>query len=107
MPFGLVDPKNAQTGRWLIPALVVFELVSDLIDAPRGHPEQPALTQDPRDLLRMKGLVWPATRMDIYGGLFPGFDEGVAATLDDASSASFVSEPCQKPVGDVVALPTK
>jgi integrase len=45
--------------------------------------------------------------MDIYGGLFPGFDEGVATALDDAFSASFVSEPCQNPTGDVVALLTK
>jgi hypothetical protein len=45
--------------------------------------------------------------MDTYGGLFAGFDEGVAAAFDDAFSASFVSEPCQKPAGDVVALPAK
>jgi integrase len=45
--------------------------------------------------------------MDIYGGLFPGFVEGVATALDDAFSASFVSEPCQNPTGDVVALLTK
>ena len=45
--------------------------------------------------------------MDTYGGLFSGFDEGVATALDDAFSESFVSEPCQKPAGDVVALLTK
>ena len=45
--------------------------------------------------------------MDVYGGLFSGFDEGVATAFDDAFSESFVSEPCQKLAGDVVALPTK
>jgi integrase len=45
--------------------------------------------------------------MDTYGGLFAGFDEGVATAFDDAFAASFVSDSCQNPAGDVVALPTK
>jgi len=45
--------------------------------------------------------------MDVYGRLFSGFDEGVADAFGAAFSASFVSDPCQKPAGDVVALPTK
>jgi hypothetical protein len=43
--------------------------------------------------------------MDVYGGLFSGFDEGVADAFDDAFSESFVSDACQKPDGDVIALP--
>jgi hypothetical protein len=45
--------------------------------------------------------------MDVYGGLFPGFDEGVATALDDAFSATFVSDSCQNPAGDIIALPVK
>jgi hypothetical protein len=45
--------------------------------------------------------------MDVYGGLFAGYDEGVATAFDDAFSASFVSDSCQKPAGDVIALPAK
>jgi integrase len=45
--------------------------------------------------------------MDVYGGLFARFDEGVATAFDDAFAASFVSDSCQKPAGEVVALPTK
>lgn len=36
--------------------------------------------------------------------LFP-LTEGVADAFDDAFSASFVSDSCQIPAGDVVALP--
>jgi integrase len=46
-----------------------------------------------------------AVTMDVYGGLFSGFDEGVADAFDDAFSASFVSDSCQIPAGDVIALP--
>ena len=42
--------------------------------------------------------------MDVYGGLFSGFDEGVADAFDDAFSASFVSDSCQKSLGDVISL---
>jgi integrase len=45
--------------------------------------------------------------MDVYGGLFTGYDEGVATALDDAFSALFGSGGCQKPTGEVTALPTK
>jgi hypothetical protein len=45
--------------------------------------------------------------MDVYGGLYSGHDEGVATALDNAFSASFVSNSCQKPAGEVIALPTK
>ena len=42
--------------------------------------------------------------MDVYGGLFSGFDEGVADAFDDAFSATFVSDSCQKPTSDVIEL---
>jgi integrase len=45
--------------------------------------------------------------MDVYGGLFSAIDQGVADAFDAAFSASFVSDSCQKPTGDVIALPAK
>ena len=43
--------------------------------------------------------------MDVYGGLFSGFDEGVADAFDEAFSATFVSASFQKPTGEVIELP--
>ncbi len=43
--------------------------------------------------------------MDVYGGLFSGFDEGVADAFDEAFSASFVSDSCQIRDSDVIELP--
>ena len=45
-----------------------------------------------------------AVTMDVYGGLFTGFDEGVADAFGDAFSASFVSDSCQNSPGDVISL---
>ncbi len=68
-----------------------------------------AIAQDvhPKVLQARMGHSSIAVTMDVYGGLFSGYDEGVATALDNAFSESFVSEPCQNPAGELIALPTK